>query len=804
MTAIDLKGCAPEPLASYLKALGVFRLLATQSRSPVRAWWEADTFKMESDLSQDELVRFFLEEYSPTPVVAPWNGGSGFYEGDAVAGRDAIVNSTSDRFALYRRTIADILAWPELPSTNQALGGLVERVQDAANASSGKLQAKLRKVVQDTEAAICAASPSLTRDDVLRLTVEELTEQAKNTKIDKKATAKEKVQKRTLDELMAAAKKLRAEAKKLSRTAGKEVIVQACRNRLHHLAVEWLDAAITVGPRGKLGTPPLMGTGGNEGRLEYSKTFMASVAATLLNADAESASQELLRNALFGESANGFVIASSGQHDPGRAGGYNQGPEIETKDFPTNPWNFILAMEGAIAWSSSVARRGSVQHSRWTCSPFTVASRAVGYDSAGSVDEEKSRAEVWLPLWGRPLGYAELRAFLAEGRANVGRRAASNTIEFAEAATSLGVDRGVNSFARFNLLKRRGDSYVALPAGRFAVEARTESDLVRELDPVLRGLDWFLRAFKDPPARFASARRAIDSEIYDLLLQGGALRVKALVAAIGRMEQLLATRDLAKKPALRSPLVGLSARWLTAMDDGSLEVRVATAIASIGRTGEVGPLRANLAPVDPQKPWKWAAGKGQTSWSGSTLADRLAGVLSRRMMDSERLSCESNPLFAAVPLVAQDVAAFIDQGTDDRLIEDLILGLMWLRWDDRDLVREARSQLMGRWSAPVVECPVPRAWSLLKLLFLPGPLKGREGKDLRIRAESSIVPLLAAGRIAEAAQVAQRRVRASGIPVAEVDFPNTPNGTRLAAALLIPIRGTERLLRMVTREVQES
>jgi CRISPR-associated protein Csx17 len=25
------------------------------------------------------LTKFFLEEYKPTPIVAPWNAGSGFY-----------------------------------------------------------------------------------------------------------------------------------------------------------------------------------------------------------------------------------------------------------------------------------------------------------------------------------------------------------------------------------------------------------------------------------------------------------------------------------------------------------------------------------------------------------------------------------------------------------------------------------------------------------------------------------------------------------------------------------------------------
>ena len=39
---LELKGCTPEPLMSYLKALGIFRLVAEQKEKEVRAWWQND------------------------------------------------------------------------------------------------------------------------------------------------------------------------------------------------------------------------------------------------------------------------------------------------------------------------------------------------------------------------------------------------------------------------------------------------------------------------------------------------------------------------------------------------------------------------------------------------------------------------------------------------------------------------------------------------------------------------------------------------------------------------------------------
>ena len=78
LNEIVLSGCTPTPLANYLKALGVLRLLSTR-HPETRARWRGDKLVLHTSLSRDGLERFFLDEYEPTPVMAPWNGGSGFY-----------------------------------------------------------------------------------------------------------------------------------------------------------------------------------------------------------------------------------------------------------------------------------------------------------------------------------------------------------------------------------------------------------------------------------------------------------------------------------------------------------------------------------------------------------------------------------------------------------------------------------------------------------------------------------------------------------------------------------------------------
>jgi len=79
MKNLILSGCAPVPLAHYLKALGILRLVSEQKDSSAKGRWHRDQFVLESSLDHAELRGFFLEEYRPTPVMAPWNGGSGFF-----------------------------------------------------------------------------------------------------------------------------------------------------------------------------------------------------------------------------------------------------------------------------------------------------------------------------------------------------------------------------------------------------------------------------------------------------------------------------------------------------------------------------------------------------------------------------------------------------------------------------------------------------------------------------------------------------------------------------------------------------
>jgi CRISPR-associated protein Csx17 len=132
MNALPLPGCSPTPLAHYLKALGALRLLSEQLPTDLpmpRGAWKGESFVLHSTLDRVALERFFLHDYRPTPILAPWNGGSGFYfrekkldERDPMTGKriktgertepteatrtlEAIEQSNATRFAELRQCI---------------------------------------------------------------------------------------------------------------------------------------------------------------------------------------------------------------------------------------------------------------------------------------------------------------------------------------------------------------------------------------------------------------------------------------------------------------------------------------------------------------------------------------------------------------------------------------------------------------------------------------------------------------------------------------------------------------------------
>lgn len=561
---------------------------------------------------------------------------------------------------------------------------------------------------------------------------------------------------------------------KIERSEDKNLLLKICRANLPEQCLKWIDASFTICSDDEVRYNPILGTGGNEGRLDFTNNFMRQIVRLLIGEEI-SINAVLLQASLFGHLTKHLFKVSIGQYDPGKAGGYNQGQGIESKDFKINPWDYVLMMEGTLMFAGALVRKSVTDYRGLLSSPFSVNFSPVGFTSSNQT--ESGRGEVWLPLWGAPAGLPELKHFFAEGRASIGRRPAKNGMEFARATGQLGVDRGVPAFERYAFLKRRGQSFVALPAGRIGVGFRPELELLGDIDGHLDRVDTFLRQFKTVPVSFSRQRRILDENLFACATKPDTRSFGMVLRAFGRLDALISQRDRSKNPAFAKPIFGLSTKWLEACDDGGLEVRVAAALASIGKTGGVGPFRSSLSPVDPDRPWLWAKGRGQAEWVGSSLCERLGGILLRRIMDAERTGAKHAPFSGAIRLTTEDAAACALGLYDPMVFEDFLWGFSLI-----DFSKPVPASVMSRWSKPVEEMVLPREWYLLKLLHSPTPIR-----DVVIRLEPRVSRLLAAGRVQEACEIAEYRLRVSGLSPFLAVYDSVLNPCDLLWSLMIPI-----------------
>ncbi|MEZ5964170.1 MAG: type I-U CRISPR-associated protein Csx17 [Planctomycetota bacterium] len=756
-----LRGLQSQPLGSYLAALGVFRVLSQQTETPIRASWSPEGFVLDG-VSREDLVAFLVDRYHPTPLVAPWAGGSGFAEGEDTGAIDSIRESTEVRLGGYRRIIEQIRRFPELPPRGLRVCDVVRWA--AATASDDKAPKKLRK---DLGKLLAALDGTQTDDNG---SIEDLKQRHP-------------------------AAKIFTQMKSQRRAANKAALAARCRNELPDECLGWLDASLvlhvtddgqidqTVGPLSKDAMKP---------KLEFSRLFMQAVCEVVLSKNRDRCTR-LAESFITGEPATGLSETAAGLFELGSAGGFNTGPGFESKGLPNNPWKIAMVFEGCVLWSGNVSRRaGAATTNMALVGPFTTRHVAGGVGAFGHANAESALTELWTPLWTRPVSLAELTTLLAEGRARVGGSEPRNAVEFAEAVASLGVDRGITSFVRYAIIERRGPSYMAVPSGTLDVRVRNEADLLRQLDRELPVLDSFLRRFPGdgPPAHLISRRRAIDDARFDVAQRGGPAAMRSLVRAIGALEAALARRDPGRDPKLPRPLGRLGPEWIDACGD-EIEVRLAAALASISRTGGAGPLRAYLAPLHPDDPRRYAPSSRVTSWAGTDLSDRLSSVLRRRLLDVHRGADEEwdetgNPTWGKRRASQSDVAMFLAGDlVDESALEELLFGFTWVRASNG-----------GVRSVSVPAPPLPRVYALLRLLFLPdGVAKGSE--RVIIVPDPAILPLLRVGRVNDAVERASRQLRSNGFrPRCVLDnrAHDAGFGRRLAAALLFPVSGVASLV----------
>ena len=703
MHEVALGGTAPAPLAHYLKALAVLRLVAEQADPNARGFWRGETFVLRSSLDEAGLVDFFLHRYSPTPVVGPWNGGSGFYPKDNKGGIQPLGESEAPRFADYGAAI-------------RIARGILERLGITEKAT-----------------------------DVAKLRLQ-----------------------------------------------------QQCRAALPDRALEWFDAALVLMSDGPA-YPALLGTGGNDGRLDFSNNFMQrfaelfDCAAGQPNAGAE----QYLRGSLLGTAMRGLRSdVPVGQFNPGGAGGANGTSGYDAGSL-VNPWDFVFMIEGALLFAASNARRLGASTSSVLACPFSVHPVGVGYGSAAQIDEKSTRSELWVPLWNAPVGLAELRVLMAEGRAQVGGRRAANGVDFARAVASLGVDRGISSFQRYAFQERNGQAKLALPLDRYRVTRQPQAELLSDLDEGA-WLDRFRsRAADDKtPSSVRRALRCFDESVMALCGRPPSpALLQDLLVTLGGLERSLArsltwTNPSAKDKPRTPPCPPLRPEWISQADDGSPEFRLAVTLA--GLHGEPS-LRAHLEPaVYKGSRAQWEDNPSRdVVWHEGDPIGVMNAILARRLVLAAGEGKKGGIGYARVPARLGDVVDLIEGRVDPDRVLDLVWGLMLV--DPRDDWPKPQ----GHDARPSF---TPALYALVKLC-----LAGRPVYDVEIPLVPEIHRRLVGGDVDQAARLSSRRLRASGLPtiIGDLHHADGAMAARIGAALMFPLdaRGLERLASTVHARV---
>lgn len=716
-----LDGCAPTPLAHYLKALGILRLVAEQADPEARGWWEGGRFFLATNLDEDDLVRFFLEQYEPTPLVSPWNKGSGFFYANDPS-LTPVEMSAAPRFERLRNGIA---------ASRQLLGEL--SVADQA----------VRTIKAETKhKGMTRAQKEALRNDV-------------------------------------GYKKRLADAEKHFKQLKSEFMP---RLRLSWRGPhrEWMDAAMVLDDAGSPQFPALLGTGGNDGRLDFTNNYYQKLNEVFeldsANGLARQDASSWFLNALFGRIVDVYRIGAIGQYAPGAIGGANSSVGVDGCS-SLNPVDYMLMLEGAVLFTAHATRRfGSTTSSR-AAAPFAVGAQGAGYASAGDSDES-ARGEQWMPLWSQPTTLAELQRLLAEGRAQLGSRSVHDPLDMARAVANLGAARGIVAFQRYGYIERNGQSNLAVPLGRFHVPHHVSPRLAC-LDDLELWLTRLRRAARDKgaPSRLKLVERRLMDALFAVTQHlNEAARWQTVVMALADVEAVLLNSGKVRC----GPIPPLRPEWVNAADGGSSEWRLAVAFA----LQAAGFRRDSGGPIDSVRR-HWVPVKNQETaavMQGRRGSDDAIALVVRRLIEASQKGLRTLPLVAAKQAAASpaDLAALLAGEVDlDRAVAcaRVLMAVKGRDW-------AARPQPISHSEGGVWP---DEGWMAIRLAMLPWPLP--DGR--RIGIDPAILRRLESGDAAAAIELALRRLRAAGIQATVRTGIVPPETARLwAAALAFPISRT--------------
>lgn len=682
MNDIRLEGCRNETLLGYLKSLGIMRIVAKQVDPHVRSSWLDATMIVHTTADEASLVRFFLEQYAPTPVFNPWNNGAGFDDRDGKP---------------------------------DAAMALVERVRG----TKGARWQPYRRVVE--------------------FLFEEFVRNGERARfLDKK---------------------------------DKDGLLRRLRETCPEEALAWLDAVVILGKSG-VAYPFLLGSGGNDGRLDFSVNFIAR-ALDVAGDKPVAQAKALLLDALHDTTTASLLTASIGQFSSRHAGGANATSGFDAQSL-VNPWDFVLMIEGALMFSGGIAKRSGGER---LGAPFAFRAVGGGYGSASDPEAQEARGEMWLPVWSGSAGFSAIVDLFRKARADLpsnGReplvRSAAAATEAASAAVTAGVGLGIRTLKRTAFVKRNGLAYVATGAGSVTVSETSDEAIALVTEAVAKWIGRVRGLEIAKGGRLQESLRRFDDTLFDYAQAETAKRDarmrQGLVSALAAIDLALSQ----KAPEKLAPLRYLDERLLRLLDDGSAEHRLASAIAGLGGAKPGTRFRLDIGhyAID-LKSGRLVYDRSATPIALTDVERSLSAVAQRRA----RLAGEelTHPWLAArVGGDLLDVAEMLDGGISfDRL------GALLAAYA---VIEPQIAQTRAREALELSR--VPAAFALMKLV-----MDHPKSRDARIPA------LLNAGHSERAVALARQRTHTLDFTTGrwrDVAGAVITHPRRYAAALLVPLQ----------------
>lgn len=572
---------------------------------------------------------------------------------------------------------------------------------------------------------------------------------------------------------------------------------------------------------------PLLGTGGNTGKRAFSDGWKKAVEALApasptkpwtKRTRSKSPSREKdhkraeLERLVLGKPLTWMVEelnAASWFSEGNKL--YNSGQK-PYREGAVSPWAMALACEGLPFWAGGASRRLGNRARAQGAFPF------ISYAAAPGVVGEAGRelAEVWAPLWDRPMTLPEVRALFARGRAEVRGRGVLTPGAFAAAIMRRGVDGGISKFIRFSL-GRTTSSQTFEPRfeGTFTVQTSLALSPLSAVVPVT--LQRALTLIDQLPAdrkvgqrwRFVGLRGPIEAAVLRLAAAPGdpESAVALLDAMLLSLDRVDRNRGFRERRVSWEPL---PIEWLPALflgDPPGIELRLAMALVSalpvtrpftLYRFG-VEARRGRFEHSErPPARWLWAPG---------ALPRVLATIVMRCTLDwqsdGQNEHQPDDPVRALMPASAAHVDRWLDGAVDDALLARWISRFALFDWsfvpsdvrklattDDECADVSARLSLFGLLQPLFDRRPVRASAQQWNQDLLPRDSGARTPSVAR-----ALAAVISSAQFEIALRLVRSRYAMAGARLTETNVPwRVADADRLLASVLFPIADHERTL----------